>query len=1285
MTNTLRNPVILFGILTVFIALAYAGFELNWNKNQTTAENSTMAIERSLDIAESLFNEIHDDFVAQSLQLKNRLVNRAGDNFSRQAASSEFSPYNFWGVNLFRNNSLYAWQGFALTPPPQHRLSVADSMYVTVYQRRNVIFLFGQITFEIGENDSFDLYTTQRIEQKNVLPIALEQEIDLANAPQLQNEYPVRYSFLTSRPAQLHSYRKLSTHNADSIGIVYSSLDDLDLFLSRNDSQIHKTRTVLQGVLFWMLIILFIMWTAALNSSYRFLYQLAGFALCWILISGSDIPYHWIPHFLSDTQEQYQSTFRELSMYAIHSIFMFLVSIALSRHLILFASNQKKNRPILTLIFASLFGMLQTFFILLYILYTSDVVISSNLTLIELRVFPGIDSILFYLFSGFFLLSVSTILIAIGWFLLSIEDDKTTVLGVFALFGFLLTLFIVNVFTEAALVLSWIFPLSVFMFLVLIFAAFYIYHYPQHFAQTSGFRLLLAGTLFASVCGYTIIASTHQTNLDNQLFTAATQFSTEEDVDAREVTRSVLAGIEQRLLFYTQEDIIERRSAFEGQFNRAVLASISDDWRRFSFDIQLLLPDGTQIADYSTGLDTPPDILNMEMIRTSYSQERIRRETNRPVVQSRSTTTNDNYSTFYRGWIPVYDEINTNQIIAWIYCSVYIERPDFNKPIRAVLAAATLDDWKSSFYLSEYYYGLVTQNTVKGIYKGQPEYTRLPDRELQIAYNDSIAYITNLTAQGVFRELLINTRENTVVKASTPVPGFDNQLFSFFRFNILLILSGLILFPVLSVSGLESFKLFRQNRKFRHRLLDGLVLVTILFLVVLILATQFTINKQNERNLEREIITKLDNLAESIRFEQLQSTTGNSSVFSLTRLTSPLNVDAIFYENVLVNESTTPQIFQQNLLPRILPFEVYDFLYLRQRKHMITTINIGDQTLLIGYRALLNDQNQTVGAIAIPTFVHSPIYTEQMLETTSYMLAMYLLIFGIFILGAVIISNRLTKPLQFIQAGLNKISGGDLNTTIPVSSRDEIGLLSESYNEMVGKLKKLQSELALAEREAAWKEMAQQVAHEIKNPLTPMKLNIQHLQRQLENKTESPEELRRQIDKISVNIIEQIESLNKIASDFSKFARPVQGEFKKVDLAKLLVSVASLYEHDEKITIQTELLSEQLTIDGAPEELSRTVINLVKNGLEAMDNSGEITLKLKRVGKMAVIEVCDKGKGIEPELNDRIFVPNFSTKSSGTGLGLAISKKIIEAHHGEITFSSKPGIGSTFRIHLPLP
>ncbi|MDZ7690332.1 MAG: HAMP domain-containing protein [Balneolaceae bacterium] len=139
-----------------------------------------------------------------------------------------------------------------------------------------------------------------------------------------------------------------------------------------------------------------------------------------------------------------------------------------------------------------------------------------------------------------------------------------------------------------------------------------------------------------------------------------------------------------------------------------------------------------------------------------------------------------------------------------------------------------------------------------------------------------------------------------------------------------------------------------------------------------------------------------------------------------------------------------------------------------------------------------------MAAIAIPTFLQSPKYDQQLLETTSYLIILYLVIFGIFIVGTTLVSSRSsTRPLVYIQRGLNKISEGDLDTKIPVTSNDEIGNLANAYNEMVIRLKELQDELAAAEREAAWKEMAQQVAHEIKNPLTPIKLNIQHLERQM--------------------------------------------------------------------------------------------------------------------------------------------------------------------------------------------
>ncbi|NIQ10493.1 MAG: HAMP domain-containing protein, partial [Aliifodinibius sp.] len=174
-------------------------------------------------------------------------------------------------------------------------------------------------------------------------------------------------------------------------------------------------------------------------------------------------------------------------------------------------------------------------------------------------------------------------------------------------------------------------------------------------------------------------------------------------------------------------------------------------------------------------------------------------------------------------------------------------------------------------------------------------------------------------------------------------------------------------------------------------------------------------------------------------------------------------------------------------------------------------------------------------------------------------------IFSFFILGASLISTQLTSPLEALRKGLKKISGGNLETTLPVKSQDEIGSLINAYNIMVYRLKDLQTDLAEAEREAAWKEMAQQVAHEIKNPLTPMKLNLQHLERQISHSDANLSTLKPKIRSLTANIIEQIESLNKIASDFSKFAKPVEQEFEPIEMNELVSQIGDLYGSERDI------------------------------------------------------------------------------------------------------------------------
>lgn len=199
-----------------------------------------------------------------------------------------------------------------------------------------------------------------------------------------------------------------------------------------------------------------------------------------------------------------------------------------------------------------------------------------------------------------------------------------------------------------------------------------------------------------------------------------------------------------------------------------------------------------------------------------------------------------------------------------------------------------------------------------------------------------------------------------------------------------------------------------------------------------------------------------------------------------------------------------------------------------------------------------------------------------------------------------------------------------------------------------------------------------------------MKLNLQHLQRQLEINPGNALDLKPIVEKTASNIIEQIESLNKIASDFSKFAKPIEEPKENIRLNELLTSVAQLYDHDEIAKIKLKVPKKEVVIPAVEDELRRAFINLIKNAIEASNgNMIAVQINLKKNQEHAIIQIKDNGTGIEEEYRDKIFTPKFSTKSSGTGLGLAITKKIIEAHSGDIWFESKNGQGTSFFIRLP--
>lgn len=282
------------------------------------------------------------------------------------------------------------------------------------------------------------------------------------------------------------------------------------------------------------------------------------------------------------------------------------------------------------------------------------------------------------------------------------------------------------------------------------------------------------------------------------------------------------------------------------------------------------------------------------------------------------------------------------------------------------------------------------------------------------------------------------------------------------------------------------------------------------------------------------------------------------------------------------------------------------------------------------------------------------------------------------------ISNSIISPLIELGKKLKEFSLGKRNEPISLTAADELGTLIQAYNDMVTKLEQSAELLAHTEREVAWREMAKQVAHEIKNPLTPMKLSIQHMEMRIK---EADEDTAKEIvEDVSRILIEQIDNLSRIASEFSSFAKLPKPEYEQILLNDLVASVYDLFRTRSRIHFNLYVPIDELIVQADRTHLIRVLNNLVKNAVQSIpeDREGHIVIRLRDHNGHAIVMVEDNGKGIEKELHNKVFFPNFTTKSSGTGLGLAISKNIIETFGGTIYFTPNTPQGTIFIFELPL-
>ncbi len=1280
------STTILFTCLVVLL-IAYSVFETTIMSDANQSQPSLQyEMTRSLDQGVKFFEELSTEFERKSDQINNDIRNAIQTNTGRMALHNRLEEYDLWGVTVFHDNRKWLWTGFDVTTPSDSTIFNSTTDTTSIVNFNNVVAFFNRHTFTFNE-DQYTILSADKLYQVSDLPISTDQGQQFSDRSNLKNRYPIYFNLFGNTPPGA-PHRILSTSYSDSVGTVYADPSQTYTVQSRDNKTLQAYRFSFHVAIFLLFFFTLFSWVTTNKNSTKCAIVFIAVAIIWPLIIYGDFINQWSYMIVAISTGLELRSIQELTLYAVNSVFFFLLFIAFHNLLRFTQIPEWSNKLSRSFLLSILFGAVQVLLILFFIQSTQNLLTNSDIPLLDLELAPNAHSFFFYIFSALFFTGLSGVIVSGGYHLQLIESGKNVLISIITSFSFICTFFLLDIFVPDFTIIDWEIILAISLLLIFLITIHYLHKYPDVMEEMSGFRKLMIGVFIASSVIYAIIWNATNVRLDQTLLTQAEDFIEEESVQTEDVLYDLLSEIEFNFSDITQEDLNERVSNVQIRFQQIIQQSIRPHWQNYSFYLKLITQQDQEIASYTTSIETPAwstYFSNKDIMLRTYRGEQIRWHTNRPVIWNNlPLNLSDRFVSLSRGWIPLYDSQNPREIIAWVAADVYLERADYNKPMRAVLSETPSDAWKHSYYLAEFTGSRLTRNTMVGLYNHQPQYHRLPDRELEIAQTDSINFLTNTTANGSFREVLINTADRKIVKASTPFPGLEQHLFSFFRLQIVLIFFGLFCFSLFSLAGFSAFSPFGQSIRFRSRMIDGLAFATIIFLIVLTFATQYAVGIQNEEKLERELIQNLNSISESLKDLRVSNPNENPQV-TLADLTSTFNADVILYRGMNVAESTTPQVFQQYLIPSILPFPVYDFIYNRQRSHYITTTKIGNEQLLVGYQSLLDPVGQPIGVIAIPTFLQSPIYNEQLLETTSYLFVVYLLIFALFIVGSVVLSGRLTKPLSLIQTGLKKISRGDMKTKVPVTSRDEIGSLANAYNNMVERLEEAQKELVKAERESAWKEMAQQVAHEIKNPLTPMKLNLQHLQRQLEENPDKVLELKPIIEKTANNIIGQIESLNKIASDFSKFAQPIQEPKEPVDLKELIESVSDLYNHEFAVQVNLQLPDHSIKINAVKDELRRVLVNLMKNSIEACEKEQAIVqISLEKNSKNVLMKISDNGSGIHEDARENVFVPKFSTKSSGTGLGLAISKKIVEAHGGNIWFESLNGNGTTFFVKLPI-
>jgi two-component system, NtrC family, nitrogen regulation sensor histidine kinase NtrY len=561
---------------------------------------------------------------------------------------------------------------------------------------------------------------------------------------------------------------------------------------------------------------------------------------------------------------------------------------------------------------------------------------------------------------------------------------------------------------------------------------------------------------------------------------------------------------------------------------------------------------------------------------------------------------------------------------------------------------------------------------------GEFNYERFFDRKL---FGDPDLYYKGISFANFFH-IAVEDQDGKVAVVSTRSIPFTYKLANF---SFLLTLGLLLVLIMVFVQGVYYY--FKGSRLFfSARIQLYLNLAFFIPLIIVSVSTLSLTSRSSQQQVNDEYLSKSrifsQQMTDFLSDDSPEASAGNLSLENrVTNLAKLSNLDANIYDASGVLMATSqPLIFERNLLsPYINPAA---FARIRNGESLfVESEKVGLLEYFVSYAVLKSPKSGSLtGILGIPFFQSAYLLEKVQSVILINILNIFAFIFIILLLLSYVVAERLTFPLRFITQSLRRTSLTRINTPLTWPAEDEIGMMVKEYNGMLYKLSESKSELEQTQREKAWREIAQQVAHEIKNPLTPMKLTLQQLERALQSGSNSNERTQKAI----TTLLGQVDTLNDIASSFSGFVKMPDPVIQRLDVVAIVKRVVDLHSPTGEVQFRTSV--KEAWISGDAQLLSRTFSNIILNALQSATPGQPISvdIRIEIINGYCRITFRDNGRGIDPKIADRVFLPHFSTKHSGSGLGLAIAKQGIEQMHGRIWFETQVGLGTTFFIELPV-